>query len=166
MQLIFAIFETKIIVRALTFYFVLNAILINTRCEIETLLFSFHDSWNNTIFAFLTAYFSILCRTFVDRLPLCCKTRNFADSKFFCISKFDEFDVVNMRFIVRLTLMRDILRMKHLLHDVFYLNLRILIQYINWLDSIYTYHIGDCVCCAYWHKIDILLMHYMCSLYV
>ena len=74
----------------------LNVILINARCEIEILSFSVYDSCHNTIFAFLTTYSNIVCMTFVDRLQLCCKIRNFADSKFFCISKFDEFDVLDM----------------------------------------------------------------------
>ena len=77
----------------------LNAIFVKAECEIEILSFSIHDSCNNTIFAFLTAYSSIVCMTFVDRLQLCCKIRNFADLKFFCISKFDEFDVLDMQFI-------------------------------------------------------------------
>ena len=99
MQFNFAFFETKVIVRTFTFCSVLNAILINTKCEIEILSFSIHDSCNNAIFTFLTAYSNDVYMTFVDRFQLCYKIRNFADSKFFCISKFDEFDVLDMQFI-------------------------------------------------------------------
>ena len=98
-QFNFAFFKTKVIVRALTFCSILNAILINAKCKMEILSFSIHDSCNNTIFAIFTAYSSIVCLTFVDRLQLCCKIRNFAVSKFFYISKFDVFDVLNMQFI-------------------------------------------------------------------
>ena len=74
----------------------LNAIFMNAKCDIEILSFSVHDSCNSTISTFLTAYSNIVCMTFVDLLQLCCKIRNFAVSKFFCISKFDKFDVLNM----------------------------------------------------------------------
>ena len=70
------------------------------------------------------------------------------------------------RCFLRLTLMRDILRIKHLLHDASYHNLRILNQYANKFNSIHTYHICDCVCYTDLLKIGILLMSYMCSLYV
>ena len=100
-QFIFNFFEINAMMRALksTLLTLLNAIFVNAKCEIEILSFSIHNSCNNTIFAFLTAYFDIVCITFVDRLQLFCKIRNFAVSQFFCISKFNEFNVLNIQFI-------------------------------------------------------------------
>ena len=56
--------------RVLNLSYSTKAIFINAECEIEMLLFSIHDSYNNTMLTFLTAYFNIVCMTFVDRLQL------------------------------------------------------------------------------------------------
>ena len=67
-QFIFEFFEINAIVRALKFAWLslLNAIFVKAECEIEILSFSIHDSCNNTIFAFLTAYSSIVYMTLID----------------------------------------------------------------------------------------------------
>ena len=53
------------------------------------------------------------------------------------------FKHVFYQFFSRSILMRNIFRVKHLLHDVFCHNLRILNQYTNIFDLIYTHHICD-----------------------
>ena len=77
----------------------LNAIFVKAKYEIEISLFSIYNSCSNTISAFLTAYFNIVSIIFDNRLQLCCKIRNFTVSKFFCISKFDNFDVLDIWFV-------------------------------------------------------------------
>ena len=126
----------------------LNAIFVKTKCEIEILSFSIHNSCNNTIFALLTTYSKIVCMTFVDRLQLCYKNSQFC--KFKILLHFQIWRIwctkhAIHRYFLRLTLMRNIFRIKHFLHDAFYHNLRILAQYMNRFNSIHTYHIYDCV---------------------
>ena len=145
---------------SLIFCSLLNAILINTKCKIDILPFLIHDSCNNIIFAFLTAYFNIVCMTFVDRLQLCCKTHNYAALKFFCISKFNEFDVLDMyiyQYFLRSILMRSILRMKHLLHDVFCRNSNILNQYANIFNLICRFIFITSISVYNWNYYDIVL---------
>ena len=72
----------------------------------------------------------------------------------------------NCFLFLRSILKRDILRMKHLLHDAFCYNLRILNQYASIFDLICRHHICDRVYYVLLHKIDTLLIRCMCLLYV
>ena len=144
--------------RALKFAWLtlLNAIFVNAKCGIEILSLLIHNSCNNTISAFLTTYFSIVCITFVDRLQFC---------------SFEIWRIWSTRHVVyyyflRSILMRDILRMKYLLHDAFCHNLHILNQYTDILDLIYTCHTCDYVYYAHLHKINTLQTRCTYLLYV